>query len=159
MIDNVQAFVFPATFALLPGVMDSRSARAMLLAIGLQESGFLYRHQVGGPAHGFWQFEKGGGVKGVLGHQSTRVHLTAVCTELQYAPTVDGCFIAIEHNDTLACCFARLLLWTLPGLLAERGAPERGWNQYIAAWRPGKPHRSSWDDYFNAAWKLVEGTT
>ena len=28
----------------------------MLLAIGLQESRFVHRRQIGGPACGFWQF-------------------------------------------------------------------------------------------------------
>ncbi len=156
MIDNVQSFVFPATFALLPGVMDSPQARAMLLAIGLQESGFVYRRQVGGPARGFWQFEKGGGVKGVLNQPSTQGHIAHVCAELSYTANVDACYTAIEHNDMLACGFARLLLWSLPGRLPERGAPERGWQQYLAAWRPGKPHRQSWNDYYKSAWALVE---
>src|SRR3546814_4167946 len=52
---------------LLPKQMDSREARVLLLAIGLQESGFEHRWQVidrrrpnrKGPARGFWQFELG----------------------------------------------------------------------------------------------------
>lgn len=155
MIHNVQSFTFPATFALLPGAMDTPAARAMLLAIGLQESKFLYRKQVGGPAKGFWQFESGGGVKGVLTHPSSRVFALQACGELLYPASQAACYTAIEHNDVLACCFARLLLWTLPGLLAERGMPERAWRQYTDAWRPGKPHREPWNEHFAQAWTLV----
>ncbi|MCV6902125.1 MAG: hypothetical protein NTT76_05400, partial [Achromobacter xylosoxidans] len=45
--------------ALLPAGMDTQAAHVMLLAIGLQESRFTHRQQIGGPARGFWQFEKG----------------------------------------------------------------------------------------------------
>lgn len=52
------------------------SALTMLLAIGLQESRFTFRDQVVpgkapgqvGPATGFWQFERAGGVAGVMQH-------------------------------------------------------------------------------------------
>ena len=42
--------------ALLPSAMDTPQAHCMLLAIGLQESRFVHRRQIGGPACGFWQF-------------------------------------------------------------------------------------------------------
>ena len=155
MIHNVQSFIFPAAFALLPGVMDSLQARAMLLAIGLQESRFLHRRQVGGPARGFWQFEKNGGVRGVLQHPATILHAKHVCEELRYPVTIDACYVAIEHNDVLACCLARLLLWTVPGMLANRGDPDKGWEQYMDGWRPGKPHRETWDEHFVQAWHIV----
>jgi hypothetical protein len=149
-------FIFPDAFALLPGVMDTPEARAMMLAVGLQESRFKYRRQLNGPARGFFQFEQMGGVKGVLEHPATKPHITHVCAELRYPPLIEHCYIAIEHNDVLACCFARLLLWTLPGMLAGHGMVERGWNQYVSAWRPGKPHRLSWDDFFADAWAMVQ---
>lgn len=157
MIHNVQSFIFPAVFALLPGVMDSLQARAMLLAIGLQESEFKARRQGGhGPARGFWQFERGGGVKGVLQHPATVLYVKHVCEELRYPLTVDACYVAIEHNDILACCFARLLLWTVPGLLSSGGTPDRAWQQYLDGWRPGKPRREAWDANFAHAWAVVE---
>lgn len=149
-------FVFPAAFAMLPGVMDTPAARAMLLAIGLQESRFKYRAQIGGPARGFWQFEQLGGVKGVLEHPQTTIHLLHVCDELRYQPKVPVCYAAIEHNDVLACCFARLLLWTLPGLLAGRSEVDRGWRQYLTGWKPGKPHPDTWHGCFDRAWRLVQ---
>jgi hypothetical protein len=151
----LQTYVLPAAFSLLPEEMRSAKAEAQLLAIGLQESGFQHRHQVGGPAHGFWQFERGGGVTGVLTHPRSGPHLRRVCQELCYQPTVTGLYTAIEHHDVLACCFARLLLWTLPQPLAGRDESALAWHGYLAAWRPGKPHRETWDAYYARAWDLV----
>lgn len=51
---------------LLPAKMDTPKARVMMLAIGMQESRFEHRKQIGGPARGFFQFEEAGGVRGVL---------------------------------------------------------------------------------------------
>ncbi len=70
--------------ALLPATMDTPAARVMLLAIGLQEGRFMHRRQIGGPARGFWQFEKGtrasrGGVWGVFLHAASRDHLATLC--------------------------------------------------------------------------------
>ena len=48
---------------LLPPKFDTPEARVMMLAIGMQESRFLHRKQIGGPARGFFQFEEGGGVQ------------------------------------------------------------------------------------------------
>ena len=138
--------------SLLPEKMNTHEARAMLLAIGLQESRFEHRFQVGGPARGFWQFEKGGGVKGVLDHHSTKEYITGVCKTLRIPATETDCYEAIAYNDPLACCFARLLLYTLPVKLPLKNESQKGWEQYIAAWRPGKPHFESWGAYFNTAW-------
>ena len=58
----------------------SDAARVMLYAIGLQESNLQHRFQISlrsngerfrGPARGLWQFEKGGGVSGVVNHRSS----------------------------------------------------------------------------------------
>ena len=144
--------VFPAAFALLPVGMDSAPARAMLVAIGLQESRFKYRKQVGGPAHGFWQFEHGGGVRGVLQHPQTRNTIREVLTALAYDDTTLTSYNAIVDNDVLACCYARLLLFTLPNTLPAKGDADEGWRQYISAWRPGKPHRGTWDAFYAQAW-------
>jgi hypothetical protein len=159
----IQSFVFPAAFALLPGMMDSPEARAMLLAIGFQESKFLHRYQVldggvRGPARGFWQFEQGGGVAGVLTHPYTERHIRSALADLNYMPEsgAHACYTAIEHNDVLACVFSRLNLWWLPGRLATRDLPQRGWRQYIDAWRPGKPHPETWNDNFARAWAMVQ---
>lgn len=149
--------IFPAAFALLPGRMDSLEARAMLLAIGLQESGFEHRRQVGGPARGFWQFEKGGGVAGVITNSTTGPLISIVCHTLGYVARLDPCYTAIEHNDVLAACFARLLLYTDPAAMPQKTDPDLGWRIYLRTWRPGKPRLESWHEHFDHAWRITEG--
>ncbi len=69
LCDVVEKAIKPA-LAALPARMRSREAVVMLLAIGLQESLFKYRRQIGsGIARGWLQFEKMGGVAGVIKHQ------------------------------------------------------------------------------------------
>jgi len=161
MIDLILRYTLPAAYALLPPAMASREASALLLAIGLQESGFLTRRQrLGGPARGFWQFERGGGVHGVLTHPAVAFHIEAACSALVYR-TPSGIrehelHAAIEHNDVLACVFARLLLWTLPDPLPGRDASGLGWAMYLSAWRPGRPHSDTWPAHYAEAWARVD---
>lgn len=136
--------VLPAAFSLLPPKMLSPQAEVMLLAIGWQESRFTHRRQVGGPAVGWWQFEKGGGVKGVLEHHASQEHAAAVCQALAYWPEPAAIYPALADNDVLACAFARLLLWTHPGPLPALDDVTGAWNYYLALWRPGKPHSETW---------------
>jgi hypothetical protein len=162
MIEIIHTRVLPAALGLLPPAMDTPEARAMLLAIGLQESRFEHRRQVKGPARGFWQFEYGGGLAGVMTHRATRGHLDAALCALRYDGAIDEparLFVAIEHNDVVACVCARLLLWTLPGRLPARPYVTMAWNQYIDAWRPGQPHVETWADYYLQAWELVDPTS
>ena len=144
---------------LLPANMDSVEARAMCVAIALQESHLEHRRQVGGPARGYWQFELGGGVRGVLSHPASKPYIRQVLAALDYDAAPEDlpgvCYAAIEHNDILAAAFARLLLWTLPDALSGRDEPDLGWQQYLKAWRPGKLHPDTWDDNFAKAWRLV----
>lgn len=140
---------------LLPANMDSLAARAMVISICLQESRLEHRRQIGGPARGYAQFEQGGGVRGVLTHPASKPHIEAVCAALDYEPEPEACYIAIEHNDILAAAFARLLLWTLPDPLPAANEVEKAWRQYIAAWRPGKPHPASWPRCYSQAWGAV----
>lgn len=159
MIDLIQRQTLPAAFSLLPPEMASPASTAMLLAIGLQESRFLHRAQVGGPALGFWQFERGGGTTGVLRHGQTQGHAREVLRALRYGDLADvGAIHSIlQHNDVLAAAFARLLLWTLPASLPAQDAPGSAWEQYLAAWRPGNPHRDTWDSFYDEAWTRTRG--
>ena len=68
LVEVLRTNVLPG-MALLPDRMDTPEARVMMLAIGLQESRFVHRRQIKGPARGFWQFEQGGGVIGVVSRQ------------------------------------------------------------------------------------------
>lgn len=157
MLDYLGRFILPAAFDVLPAEMASPQAAAMLLAIALQESRCSARRQGGdGPARGFWQFEAGG-IRGVLRHPDSMTPARALLPALCYPPTIDAMGIrnAIEHNDVLACAFARLLLWTLPGRLPERQMADIAWMQYLQAWRPGKPRAATWKGNFERAWSIA----
>lgn len=158
MLSYLHRHIVPAAYDVLPPGLQSPQADAMLLAIALQESACVHRKQVKGPAKGFWQFEAGGGVKGVLTHpassQQARTALVALC--YSGSLTVPQIHTALEHNDVLACVFARLLLYTLPSPLPLKHQAKEGWRQYISAWRPGKPHPDTWDGHYARAWSLVQ---
>lgn len=140
--------------ALLPQ-MDRRAAKIMLAAIALQESGIKHRRQVGGPARGYWQFEQGGGVRGVLNHPASSPHIRRVLKELDYSSesSLADCYAAIEHNDILAAAFARLLLWTDPAPLPDDA--DGAWNLYLRTWRPGRPHPGRWPANYAKAQEAV----
>lgn len=153
--------VIPAAYRLLPARMNSPAATAELLAIALQESRAVHRVQHGGgPAHGLWQFEKNGGVAEVLSNRTSPLLVTLCRDVFRIAPTRDAVHQTIAQDnvvaDILAAVCARLLLYTVPGKLPERDQPELGWAQYYAAWRPGQPHRDTWDGYYQRAWFIVE---
>lgn len=151
--------ILPA-LALLPAKMDTPQARVMLLAIGLQESRFTAREQMGGgPARGFWQFEKGGGVKGVLTHKASRDYAAAIC-EMRGVNPDDryAVWAALAKDDVLAAVFARLLLWTDALPLPGRDEPNAAWGLYAdpaRTWSPGKPHRQTWDAFYREAVNFV----
>jgi hypothetical protein len=156
MLIHTLTHTIPVAYSLLPEKMRSERATAMLLAIGLQESKFKHRRQIRGPARGFFQFELGG-IVGVMTHPATRAHARNLLETLGYPEATSfSVHDAIEHNDTVACGFARLLLWTVPMPLPTRDESNLGWNTYIDGWRPGKPHPETWDANFRAAWNLVD---
>lgn len=149
---------------LLPAAMDNAKARVMLLAIGLQESRFEHRRQLignppkpAGPAKSFWQAEKGGGmVRGVRTHQSV-AHVAKHLYALRGVnPTDQAIWDAIEYDDILACALARLLLFTDPKQLPEIGDAQGAWDMYVRVWRPGKPHRATWDALYKQAVEAVK---
>lgn len=149
--------IYEATMKLLPTAMDTPKAKAMMYAIGMQEGDkFTARRQYNdGPARGFWQFEQGGGVRGVLTHAATKHHAKAILDQLQYNDYPTTVWNALEHNDILAMAFARLNLWWAAGPLPEPGDYEVSWAYYMNTWRPGKPHRSTWNGYYDLAWQNV----
>jgi len=141
------------------GIPSTRQATRQILAIALQESGLKHRRQVvsggieNGPAASFWQFEKGGGCRGVLTHKAVADKMNSICAAYNVEATEGGLWEAIRYQDIVAACAARLLLYTLPNKLPENSAD--GWSQYVAAWRPGKPHPETWDKYWKLADSLV----
>lgn len=149
--------IYAASMSLLPEKLDSPEAKAMLIAIAMQESRWDERRQIGGPARSFWQFEFGG-IRGVLNHKASRPIITSVLDRLDYNHSPDTSYVAIEHNDVLAFAYARCLLWTLPGALPRRVDIELAWAQYLDAWRPGKPHHDTWEAFYRRAWEIVGST-
>jgi hypothetical protein len=154
-----QTAIRPALDELVPlGIASSPQAARFILAIALQETGLRNRRQVVaggaevGPAASFWQFEQGGGVKGVLTHSSAAKRMAAVCESYNVQPTTAGLWEAMRYQDIVAAAAARLLVYTLPGALPATEA--EGWAQYVSAWRPGKPHPETWP----AAWKVATET-
>lgn len=152
-----RAVLTPA-LELLPSRMDSIPARVMLLAIGLQESRLIHRRQIRGPARGLWQFERGGGVRGVLNHAASRDLAREVCEERRVRPTMDAVYVALEGDDILAACFARLLLWTDPTPLPPVPHAPAAWSLYLRTWRPGKPHRHTWEELYRQAAAATEAS-
>ena len=158
MLDTIRASAIAPALALLPARMTSPAAEAMLLAIGLQESRLTHRRQIGGPARGLWQFERGGGVRGVLLHQSSRDMARHVCEARGVEPTERAVYDRLEHDDVLAAAFARLLLWTDPLPLPVLGHVDAAWNLYARTWRPGKPHPHTWPRLYQQALDAVRVT-
>lgn len=164
LLDSIQHDAISPALALLPAQMGSKEARVMLLAIGLQESRFMHRYQVvkgrpgaKGPARGFWQFERGtqasrGGVWGVILHDASRYWLNHLCEKRGVPFKADAIHVAIETDDVLAAGLARLLLFTDRKRLPVVDAPhEDAWQCYYRNWRPGKPHRATWNEFHDQA--------
>lgn len=139
----------------LAGVKSDDRARVLSLAIAGQESAWQHRLQIGGPARSFWQFEKGGGVVGVLTHPSSRDKIKAVCAELGVSCDVSTVYHDMANNDILAASMARLLLYTDPAALPAVGEVEAGWQYYLRNWRPGMPHPEAWPGRYGTAMGLV----
>lgn len=169
-LKDVVKNILEKAYALLPAKMNTKAATAMLLAIGLQESKFLHRQQVitvtrdgkkvnvpEGPAVSFWQFEAGGGVKGVMQYYSTREHCKALCEHFGVAFDQKAIWEAMKTNDVLGACMARLLLFTDPLALPLPipAQEDTAWRLYSRVWRPGKPHPAGWPGNWAAAIKEV----
>ena len=161
--------------ALLPSAMDTPAARVLMLAICGQEADFHHRWQVFdlarpeamGAARGLYQFERGGGVRGVLTHERSRSYALDVCAERGVKPTMDAVYQTLHADDVLAGAFARLLLWTNPNALPAIGQEEAAWQLYLREWRPGawtngSPKqrdglRQKWRGYYATAVAEIEG--
>jgi hypothetical protein len=138
-----------------PSAMQPK-AQQLMLTIALQESGITHRAQqlnggAPGPARGWWQFERGGGVAGVLAHRATKTLARNLCARLLVMETPEDVWRCIEGNDLLAAGFARLLLLSDPSPLPMVDDPDSGWRYYLDNWRPGKPHQSTWRNNWDLA--------
>jgi len=135
----------------LPPLPSEAAARQMLLTIAGVESGCLHRRQVPvAHAMGLWQFERMGGVAGVLAHRATAAHAAAACRRRQIPASPDEAWRALERDDVLAAIFARLLLLSDPAPLPS--GPDAGREVYLRTWRPGKPcSAAKWAD----SWRMA----
>lgn len=133
--------------ALLPLAMSRNRLQvdAQLLTTHLQESPGQDQCQlprkaggVCGPARGIFQFEKNGGVRGVMEHHSTKNVARLLCQQLGIEPTVDAVYEALRTtDDRLDVAMARLLYWTDKDPLPAYGDVNKSWEYYIRNWRPG----------------------
>lgn len=145
---------------LLGARYDTPEARALLLAIALQESGLRHRVQQDGDANEYddalswWQFERIG-VAEVLRHPASATHARMLCVDLGYPADVETVYRAMRDNDVLAAGIARLALWRHPDALPVRGSPVTAWEYYLKIWAPGKPHSAPWAARYSAAWEFV----
>lgn len=156
LADVLSSAIHPA-LVLFPSKMETDAACVMLLAIGLQESGFEHREQIGGPARGFWQFEKGG-ITGVLSHPTTSQYAEMVCAVRGVAPMLAPIYAELSRDDVLAAAFARLLLWSDAEPLPPISDVDAAWALYLRTWRPGKPRRETWDAFYQRAVTAVTGS-
>ena len=134
-------------------------ARVQLGSTGLQESKFMDRVQIGGPAHSFWQMEQGGGVHGVLTSDVTRQLAVELCAKFAVDPTEAAVYAAImlPQNDCLACGLARLIYFADPTPLPAIGDVDASWRYYIRNWRPGKPKPLTWPANYGLAKEYLDG--
>ncbi len=172
---HIDKTVLAPAMEYLPSRLDGPRARVPLLAICGQEANFHHRWQVvdrgrpekKGPARGLWQFERGGGVRGVLTHAASRNMAASVCRDRGVEPAVDAVYEALSEDDILAACFARLLLWTDPAPLPPIPTQSSTFALYLRTWRPGAYTRGDrderaqlrrkWDDYYAQAVEAVTG--
>lgn len=153
MTDKLILSTIKKAFNLLPAFMDTEEAKVMLIAIGLQESALQYRRQIVdgqpiGPAKGLWQFEFGGGVKGVVTHPESKDLMKWVCRKRKVEWDPYKIWDALEQDDVFAAAAARLLLYTDTKPLPKLDQVAEAWEYYIRVWRPGKPHPNRWDNNY-----------
>ncbi|GGD63581.1 hypothetical protein [Caballeronia grimmiae] len=159
--DVLRTAIEPA-LAILPHQMDTPEARVMLLSIGLQESRFAVRRQMGGgPARGFWQCEQGtqssrGGVWGFFLHPASRYWMSVLCAARGIAFTPAAIYNALDKDDVLAAGVARLGLFTDPRRLPATDDVVGSWALYQRVWRPGKPKPDTWPDLHAQAVAAVQ---
>lgn len=153
LLERIRAESIRPALALLPAAMSRNlpQVEVLMLAATRQEAPNREQCQLPvrpgkcGPARGIWQFEEGGGVRGVLRHAATRQAAIDLCHALGVEPTVEGVFAALPKadGDVLDAGFARLLFWTHPRPLPALGDVQGAFEYYLATWRPGAWSRGS----------------
>ena len=142
------------------GPKPTDEAARFLLAVAMQESGAnldaRYQNSPGdspGPARGFWQFEQGGGVAGVLSHGASKDLAAKACAQTAVVAKPAAVWRTLEGHGALAAVFARLLLLTDPQSVPTE--ERTGWDCYLRLWHPGKPHPETWAANWNRATQVI----
>lgn len=150
--------------AAIGGPRRDPRADVLLLAIAGQEANWTHRVQrsrrangtwFDGPARGLWQFERGGGVAGVLQHRASARIARELCLSRDVMPESRHVWERLSEDDLLAAGFARLLLWTDHRPLPALDDQDEAWETYLRNWQPGKPHPSRWPPNYRAALSAV----
>lgn len=142
-----------------PAKLRSKAATVLLLATSGQEANWQYQKQINGPARGLWQFEKAGGVYGVMTHPSTKDIAKDICQQLGVEFQRDAIYNALcddKVSDILDASFARLLYFANANPLPPVGDPAAAWRYYIETWRPGRPRQEHWPRCYSTAMARVE---
>lgn len=130
-----------AAYALLPPALNSQQATLQCLAMRRQEAPNMEQVQGGGgPAHGVYQMEKSGGVRGVIRHPKAGPLARKACEALGIPFNEEAVYLALSLSgpkDVLDAVFARLFLYTDPKPLPAIGDEEAAWQCYLRTWRPG----------------------
>ena len=145
----------------LGGPAVSDAARQFLLCVALQESGpkLEARYQnspsaSAGSARGWWQFEQGGGVRGVMSHPASSALARQLCGACYVQWNEAAIWRALEGHDMLSAGFGRLLLYTDPHPIPTLQHP--AWICYAdRLWRPGKPHPDVWPGNWSTAHRTI----
>lgn len=145
-LQEIRRTAIEPALRLLPEGMGGARAEVMLLAIGLQESGFVQRRPDIGPERGFWRARPDDDMVGiVLRHPFSAPLAVAACDARRVPPIEERVFAALEHDDVLAAAFARLLLHSEGERLPPVGEVADAWTLYCRIWRPAQEQRQSWD--------------
>ncbi|MFZ6045996.1 hypothetical protein ACFW0H_07720 [Pseudomonas sp. CR3202] len=145
-LGEIRRTILEPALAMLPPGLGGARAEVMLLAIGLQESGFKHRRPAIGPERGYWRFDPDDdNVGAVLRHPATAALAVAVCDEQQVPPIEERVFTALEHDDLLSAVFVRLRLHIEGERLPPVGDVGDAWSLYCRAWRPAELIRRKWD--------------
>lgn len=132
--------------------LNNIAAARMILAAAVQESQLTYRHQIGGPAHGFAQDEPIGAAEALRVDRMKGWHFLEA---MGLPQTPVELHRALEFSEWAMVISARLKLWPLPERLPLDGEEQMAWEQYQQAWRPGKPHPHRWNHSWVTACQAV----
>ena len=94
-------------------------------------------------------------MRGVMEHHTSVAPAKALCEALAVPFDRSAIYKGMEFNDVLAFGLGRLLLYTDPKALPEIGDAQAAWDLYQRVWRPGRPHRQTWDELYTVACKAV----